>query len=226
MSKYDYIRNYLDLEYYNNKYSESRIKLHENIIDKYFSNNKNTKKNTKNKLIFTSGCYGSGKTHVIKLLNSNKKINLSKYIFIKYNNFELLSKTKKIIKEKLINFNKDITHKGNPLPDPINGRPKLNWCICTHSGCRKEFSYPSDLVNHLIKNNVYTKGYHLSHEESVCYNKLTPELVLTKKITKCPSWMCEIKSFNTPIDLIEHLKILGIQPFWDATSSIKPYNLL
>ena len=83
MTKYDYIRNYLDLCYYTNDYSEQRIKLHESIIDKYFINKSYLKKyNKSQKFIFTSGAYGSGKSFVINQLYKLNKINLTKYIYI------------------------------------------------------------------------------------------------------------------------------------------------
>ena len=86
MSKYNYIRNYLDLEYYSNVYKESRIRLHETIVDKYFANIQHLVKSenltNSNKFIFTSGAYGCGKSHVLKILNKHDKINLSEYIFI------------------------------------------------------------------------------------------------------------------------------------------------
>lgn len=83
MSKYDYIKNYLDLNYYTNEYSEHRIKLHESIIDKYFINKNYPKKyNKPQRFIFTSGAYGSGKSFIISQLYKLNKINLSKYIYI------------------------------------------------------------------------------------------------------------------------------------------------
>jgi hypothetical protein len=83
MSKYDYIRNYLDLNYYTNEYSPERIKLHESIIDNYFINKNYLRKyNKSQKFIFTSGAYGSGKSFVIKELSNLNKINLTKYVYI------------------------------------------------------------------------------------------------------------------------------------------------
>jgi len=83
MVKYDYVRNYLDLQYYSNIYSKERSELHDTIIQKYFyDDNIKKKSHGKNKLIFTSGAYGCGKSHVLKLLDKHNKINLKKYIFI------------------------------------------------------------------------------------------------------------------------------------------------
>ena len=70
------------------------------------------------------------------------------------------------------------------------------------------------MVTHLIQCNSYTRGYHSSHEHGVKYNKLTEEKVITDNITKCPSWMCDIKSFASSQELIKHLQLLGIEPFW------------
>jgi hypothetical protein len=83
MSKYDYIRNYLDLNYYSNEYSPERIKLHESITDKYFINRTYLRKYDKRqKFIFTSGAYGSGKSFIINQLSELGKINLTKYIYV------------------------------------------------------------------------------------------------------------------------------------------------
>lgn len=83
MSKYNYIRNHLDLEYYHNQYSESRTKLHESIVDKYFVDKAHLKNPDKhNKFIFTSGAYGCGKSHILKMLHKHNKIDLDKFIFV------------------------------------------------------------------------------------------------------------------------------------------------
>lgn len=81
--KYEYIRNYLDLEYYNETYDELRTELHEKIINSYFDNLPiNSNPNPYPTIIFTSGAYGSGKSHIIKLLEKHKKINLKNFIYI------------------------------------------------------------------------------------------------------------------------------------------------
>lgn len=80
--KYDYIKQYLDLSYYTNVYTNARIKLHNDIIDKYFTNIDNVINKKKQKFIFTSGAYGSGKSFVVEQLNKFCKINLKKYIYV------------------------------------------------------------------------------------------------------------------------------------------------
>ncbi len=130
---------------------------------------------------------------------------------------EAYKKVNQIIGMKLIKLNaqEQTKHKGQPLPDPDLGRPKLNWKYCQYTGCKQCFSSTSALVNHLIQSNVYTRGFHSSHEDAIKLNNLTPEKILTNNITKCPSYICENKTFKTPQDLIEHIKLLGIEPFWE-----------
>lgn len=137
-----------------------------------------------------------------------------KIIFKSYNHDEIYKKVNKIIGTGIIKLNNDILHTGQPLPDPILGRPQLNWQFCQYDGCKKSFSNCSGLVSHLIQCNAYTQGYHSSHEHGVKYNNLSEEKVINNNITKCPSWMCEIKNFSSPQELIQHLQILGIEPFW------------
>jgi len=81
--KYEYIRSYLDLEYYNETYDKQRTELHERIVNSYFDNSSiNSNSNPYSTIIFTSGAYGSGKSHVIKLLEKYNKINLKNFIYI------------------------------------------------------------------------------------------------------------------------------------------------
>ena len=142
--------------------------------------------------------------------------------FIPFVHQEVYSKIKKILSNRAVKLGIETEHKGQPLPDPELGRPKLSWGYCQYSSCREHFSNPTELVNHLVTNNVYTQGFHLSHEESVEYNGLTPNQVILKNITKCPSWVCNTKTFDSPQSLIEHLKILGIKPFWQKGMVITP----
>lgn len=80
--KYEYVKQYLDLSYYTNIYTNTRIKLHNDIIDKYFINIDNLINQKKQKFIFTSGAYGSGKSFFVEQLNKFGKINLKKYIYV------------------------------------------------------------------------------------------------------------------------------------------------
>lgn len=141
-------------------------------------------------------------------------LNFKDINFKKYSHNELYDIYINMIKKKIIDTTYMIKHTGQPLPDPILGRPKLDWCKCSYKNCSQLFKTPIELTNHLIKNNVYTKGYHMSHEESVKSNDLTILKVCKNKIKKCPSWICKTKDFDSPEELINHLQVLGIKPFW------------
>jgi hypothetical protein len=108
---------------------------------------------------------------------------------------------------------KNIPHNGLPLPDPELGRPKLNWRQCYFENCGKIFSTPSALVQHLTECNAYTQGYHWAHENAL-YCVIGPQYVKNHKLTKCPAYVCNDKSFGTPEELIRHWQLLGIEPFW------------
>lgn len=142
-----------------------------------------------------------GINHHPKPINDNimAKINdfAKKYNYISYNDVDV----------------KDI-HKHYPLPHPEYGRPKLDWLGCYHEGCGFECTNPDQLIAHLEKYNAYRYGFHKWHEDSVYYTNLTPEKVLATKLIKCPSMTCYNNIFKTPEELCEHLKYLGIEPFW------------
>ncbi len=104
-------------------------------------------------------------------------------------------------------------HKSQPLPDPEKGRPFLDWKKCCHENCGEVFSTADALISHLKKFNVYTPKYHKFHEDIVKDMNLTVELILSKGIKKCPSYLCNFKS-NNESDLILHFAKLGIKPFW------------
>lgn len=75
---YEYLKQFVDYTYHI-KYDPNRDNLHTDIINKYFVNKHPQKKN---RLIFTGGCYGAGKSHVMKFLHKNKRIDLDKYIYV------------------------------------------------------------------------------------------------------------------------------------------------
>jgi dephospho-CoA kinase len=79
MAKYDYLKKYIDYTYHQH-YPKLRELLHERIIDSYFEN-KNFYK-TNNKIIFTAGCYGAGKSHLLKYMHNKQKIDIDEYIHI------------------------------------------------------------------------------------------------------------------------------------------------
>lgn len=151
----------------------------------------------------------------------NKFMDIIKTHNIEFNAIEddVAIKNKDIFTNELTKINKtniDVKHKGIPEVDPVEGRPHLFWKICKHSGCGAKFKNPLGLVNHLIKCNVYTQGYHYYHERAVEILKLTPESVLKNNLTKCPSYVCNSKEFSKAENLITHFTNLGISPFWQV----------
>jgi hypothetical protein len=143
-------------------------------------------------------------------------------IFKPFNKTEARIKIDYLLRNNLFKLNKpntsskkeqNVPHNGLPLPDPELGRPKLNWRQCYFKNCGKNFSTPSALVQHLTECNAYTEGYHWAHEEAL-YCIVGPDNVRNKKLTKCPAYACNHKSFNTPEELIHHWELLGIEPFW------------
>lgn len=101
-----------------------------------------------------------------------------------------------------------------PLPDKDLGRPQLEWKICKHLGCSQKFSTKLELINHLSLNHYFKQGFHLLHENCVLSLNLTPEEILSKNLTKCPSYGCHRKKYDSPQKLIKHFKFMGIPPFW------------
>lgn len=76
--KYEYLKKYIDWVEHQ-KYSLSREIIQEKIIDSHFiGKNKQTKK----RIIFTGGCYGAGKSNVLKQLQKENKINLNDYVCV------------------------------------------------------------------------------------------------------------------------------------------------
>lgn len=114
-------------------------------------------------------------------------------------------------------------HGGYPLPDPKRGRPHLQWNKCYHGECHKKFDTIEMLKDHLEKLGKLTHGLHKFHEDYVKLYALTPTIVKAKKMTKCPSWVCDKSDEEmTPEELCEHFKILGIYPFWKPGMVILP----
>ncbi len=120
----------------------------------------------------------------------------------------------------------DVIHSGIPAPHPIDGRPRLEWCVCQHANCKKEFFNVTELVIHLTQNNVYTRGFHQEHENALkgfLPGGLTIEYVKNNNMTKCPSYICQANgdNFECPDDLIKHFADIGISPFWQPAKSLK-----
>lgn len=78
--EYEILKKYIDFSYHE-KYSEEREILHEMILDEVFKNINPIPINQEKKLIFTAGCYGAGKSNLMKYLNNLNKINLSDYVY-------------------------------------------------------------------------------------------------------------------------------------------------
>lgn len=116
-------------------------------------------------------------------------------------------------KSNIVEYN--VPHIGIPPPDPEKGRPHLGWRTCVYPNCGKVFKNGMDLVEHLIKCNVYTEGFHYYHEDAVTRLNFNPEKVHRGQITKCPSLACAHKDFGSPDALIDHLRYMGIPPFWE-----------
>lgn len=76
--KYEYIKQYLDFSYLD-RYDIKREILQEKIIDSYFANKT---KQIKKRIIFTGGCYGAGKSNIMKQLHKMNKINFDDYIYV------------------------------------------------------------------------------------------------------------------------------------------------
>lgn len=121
-----------------------------------------------------------------------------------------------------------VKHTNYPIPDPEFGRPRLSWAQCRYGGCMKLFDTPMQLIDHLLSCNAYTKGYHYFHEVSSVVRSLTPDEIIKKNLTKCPAYICSKRNFDTPQDLINHLKYLGLEPFWqvgmDLTNELTESN--
>lgn len=77
--KYEYLKEFIDWTYHE-KYDNKRELMQEKIIDKYFDD-KPVFKNESKWLIFTGGCYGAGKSHIMRHLHKLGKINLDNYVY-------------------------------------------------------------------------------------------------------------------------------------------------
>jgi Zinc finger, C3HC4 type (RING finger) len=119
-------------------------------------------------------------------------------------------------------MNKSIAknHEGYPLVDTERGRPHIGWCICYHENCMQQFPCSNDLRNHLKLFN-HKPFFHKHHENSVKEKGFTPEKVIKENLTKCPSPLCDKIHFDTPKELIKHLTLLGIEPFWQIGMDVR-----
>lgn len=126
-----------------------------------------------------------------------------------------------IIKKKA----SDEIHGKYPLVDPDNGRVHLEWLVCYHENCMKLCSSISQLTHHLKEHGCLTHHFHRKHELAIEKISLTPEKILLNNITCCPSPICDIGNFNSSEELIKHLTLLGIKPFWQKGIDVRDlYN--
>src|ERR1700744_2123522 len=76
--KYQDIRQKMDYNYFKN-YTKERQLFQDTIIDSYFVN---IKSRNNCWIMFTCGCFGSGKSHVIDYFNNLGFVNRNEYIYI------------------------------------------------------------------------------------------------------------------------------------------------
>jgi len=106
--------------------------------------------------------------------------------------------------------NNNIVHTGYPENHIVNGRPHINWRECYYKDCHATFLTTADMKKHLESNKVLHHAFHSSHENI----KLSFDDIINSNIKTCPSIVCDTKYFDSPDALIDHLTLLGIQPFW------------
>lgn len=115
----------------------------------------------------------------------------------------------------------DEIHSKYPLINPSRGRPHLEWLVCYHENCMKFCSSTSHLTHHLKEHGCFTHHFHRKHELAIEKFGLTPEKILLNNITCCPSPICDTEIFNSPEELIKHLTLLGIEPFWQKGIDVR-----
>jgi len=71
------------------------------------------------------------------------------------------------------------------------------------------------LKDHLESYKKLTHHFHDYHRSVVQCKELTSKIILEKKMTRCPSYICDkAYKLSTPEELCHHLAILGVYPFW------------
>jgi hypothetical protein len=130
---------------------------------------------------------------------------------------QILKFYKKYDDTKHKNNTDNLYHTGLPHPDKYKGRPKIEWHECYHIGCHKKFGDSETLITHLAQNQKMDHWFHSFHQKYVELHNLTPEKVMSEKLTSCPAWVCVKKHKNTnmtPKEVCDHFRSLGIEPFW------------
>lgn len=115
----------------------------------------------------------------------------------------------------------DAIHSGYPYVHPTRGRPQISWTICHYENCMKWCVTEQQLLHHLQEHNCLTHHFHKKHEIAIKNNSLTPQKILMNNIIHCPSPICDVGKFNSPAELIKHLTLLGIEPFWKYGVDVK-----
>lgn len=166
-----------------------------------------------------------------EILKLGFMVNIDKEKMLKHitthidNSFELLDVSKLpsdfiSVCDELMTINEQLVHQKIPLPDPFKGRPLIEWKTCAYAGCFQTFSSEDKLIEHLKSKKCYTPRFHKHHEELIEAFELTPEKVISKGMTCCPSIICSEYEFKTPTNLIHHFRCLGIKPFWQVGTVI------
>jgi len=117
----------------------------------------------------------------------------------------------------------DAPHDGYPEVHPVRGRGRIGYHECFHTDCDFRSGCSDELRKHLKDHYCYTPYFHTAHEDMISSLNLTPEMVHEKKMTYCPSSICNnsVKDFKTSEALCEHLMLLGIEPFWQPGMQIE-----
>jgi hypothetical protein len=158
-------------------------------------------------------------TKVTKIIDS-----ISKPSFTKYFNNDVMEKLFDVTTH---NKGLQCSHFGYPIPDPVKGRPKISWLECKYSKCNKTFSTDDGLIVHLKQNNKYTPFMHTQHSQVARDMGLTKDMIISKGLTKCPSYICtEATHTFTPETLCEHFRLMGIEPFWTEGMIITEEDML
>lgn len=153
---------------------------------------------------------------VIDFLNKNRR-----FINFKNGDIQKINKIYEYVKCLIeLNPKESIIKKHIGLPiHPIEGRPRIGHLECLFDGCHKKINSGNALYSHLIKTVPNFCGYfHQEHENILSYLiniRYTPSFYNMK----CPIGVCKFSG-----DMNEHLKQLGLKPFW-TIKDVKVSNI-
>jgi hypothetical protein len=113
-------------------------------------------------------------------------------------------------------------HPGQPPVHPIYGRPRLSWLVCWHPECRQRFPNKAELRQHLgLSMQYFADKHHYVHERWAEENADTVSQLEQRGGTfGCPVPGCGSAAYS-PTQFVQHLRELGIKPYW---SSQDPYR--